>query len=74
MDDFYAKLKCWRDYNAKRDAQLRDIRDSANKIVENNQSQKKLDSVVPGGPDNKSTSKKRPTTAVVAGAKNLRSL
>jgi hypothetical protein len=34
MEDFYAKLKIWKDYNDKRDAELREIRDDANRVVE----------------------------------------
>lgn len=36
MEEFYAKLSCWRDYQSKKDAELREIRDSANKVLDNN--------------------------------------
>jgi len=34
MEEFYAKLTCWKNYSIKKDAELREIRDSANKVVE----------------------------------------
>jgi hypothetical protein len=33
LDEFYAKLLCWRDYQKRKEAELREIRDSANKVI-----------------------------------------
>lgn len=75
MEDFYAKLKCWKNYQNKRDAELREIRDQASKVVEHNQHNKQFDSLTESHDRiNSQGAKKRPTTAVVAGAKNLRTL
>ena len=75
MEDFYNRLKCWRDYSQKRDAELKEIVESANKVVNNNQSQKQQDGTFMSNMRaNSQGAKKRPTTAVVAGAKNLRTL
>ena len=74
MEDFYPKLKCWANYEQKREAELREIRDEANKVVENTKSNKQFESLTIGNRGTSQGSKKRPTTAVVAGAKNLRTL
>ena len=60
MEDFYAKLRCWSGFKQKRDLQMQEIMEEANKVVDQNM--------------RGTHSKKRPITAVVAGAKNLRTM
>ena len=70
LDMFYAKLLCWKDYEKKKNKELQQIVDSANMIVES----KNLEYSSGQGLRGNSLGKKRPITAVVAGAKNLKNL
>jgi len=73
MEDFYKKLRCWRDYKDRREEQMIALRDQANTLVDKNRGDENgfSGNNVRG---NSVGAKKRPTTAVVAGAKNLRAL
>eukprot|EP00347_Sterkiella_histriomuscorum_P018555 403345066 len=72
MEDFYKKLKCWREYKDRREEQMNALRDQANNLVDRN----RLEEIGAraNGQYVGTGSKKRPTTAVVAGAKNLRAM
>ncbi len=60
MDEFYKRLRCWQNYQPK---DYTAIEEEANKLLNRNT-----------GNNITNNEKKRPTTAVVAGAKNLRAM
>jgi len=33
MDDFYQRLDCWKNYSSKKDVELQNLRDQADKLV-----------------------------------------
>lgn len=45
MEEFYGKLLCWKDYKKKKDKDLMVLKDSAEKIVEKTQKEKRGDPV-----------------------------
>ncbi|CDW90711.1 UNKNOWN [Stylonychia lemnae] len=74
MEDFYKKLRCWRDYKDRREEQMIALRDQANNLVDKTRGEDAVNGGVGNIRGNSVGAKKRPTTAVVAGAKNLRAL
>lgn len=74
MEDFYKRLRCWKEYKDRREEQMIALRDQANNLIDRNRLEEIGARANGFKVDKDGGSKKRPTTAVVAGAKNLRAL